>query len=167
MSRYVEDQSFIEAMSDLPAAVSVVTTSTDNGEPRGATVSSMTSLSRKPPMLLVCLDSGSETLAALECNKNFVVNVLSEGQEDLALRFASKGSEKFQLSSWSTTSSGIPVLDDVCISFDCEVKSLVPAGDHSIVVGSINNLDHDAGKDPVVYHRRRMFGLRDEMQIAV
>lgn len=144
-------------MADLPAAVSIITTTSKSGEPRGATVSAVTSLSKTPPMLLVCLDAASDTLAAMEVGRGFLVHVVSDTQQDLAMAFAGKGSQKFDTTSWSLSPTGQPKLDGATVVFDCSVDSMLPGGDHTIVVGNIVAIDHTADRAPVVYHRQRMY----------
>ena len=56
---------FKAAMSDMPAAVTVVTCRDWQGRPVGTTLSAVSSLSLAPPMMLACFDVGSNTLKAL------------------------------------------------------------------------------------------------------
>lgn len=152
----VSTQTFRTAMADLPAAVSIITTATPSGEPRGATVSAVTSLSKDPAMLLVCLDNASDTLAALEPDRDFLVHIVSDELQDTAMAFATKGSSKFDGVAWSSTATRTPRIDGATTVFACTVHSLVPGGDHTIVVGDIHEIDHDATRPPVVYHRQKM-----------
>ena len=70
-----------------------VVTSSDEAGPRGATTNALTSLSLEPPLVLVALDRGSNTLGTVRESGRFCVNVLAAGQEELARRFATKASE--------------------------------------------------------------------------
>lgn len=81
--------SFKEAMSMVAASVAIITClDEDEGAPAGATVSSFTSVSLDPPMILVCLNRDSHTLKCLRRSKQFAENVLRNGQADTAARFA-------------------------------------------------------------------------------
>lgn len=152
----ISTQTFRTAMADLPAAVSIITTATESGEPRGATVSAVTSLSKDPAMLLVCLDNASDTLAALDLGRHFLVHIVSDDLQDTAMSFATKGSSKFDAVNWSPTDTRTPRIDGATTVFDCTVHSLLPGGDHTIVVGNIHDIDHDDTRPPVVYHRQKM-----------
>ncbi|SFO46520.1 NADH-FMN oxidoreductase RutF, flavin reductase (DIM6/NTAB) family [Pseudonocardia ammonioxydans] len=147
---------FKAAMADLPAAVAIVTTTAADGAPRGATVSAVSSLSLDPPLLLVCLDQRSDTLAALTNDAAFLVHVAADGQQEHALRMASKGSAKFDDALWSSGLSAQPQLRGATAVFDCRVADLIPAGDHVIVIGAVRQLEHDPDRHPVIYHRRRL-----------
>ncbi|MFE7978179.1 flavin reductase family protein [Streptomyces shenzhenensis] len=151
-----DDAAFRAAMADLPAAVSIVTTTAPDGTPRGATVSAISSLSASPAMLLVCLDQGSDTLAALGPGRPFLVHVVADGQQDHAMRMAGKGAGKFEDTAWRTGLSGQPQLEGAAIVFGCRVTDFVPGGDHTIVLGTIEAIEHDPGRQPIVYHRRKL-----------
>ncbi|OAV62439.1 flavin reductase family protein [Enteractinococcus helveticum] len=155
-SNVLEEGTLRDIRAELPAVVSIVTTADNQGTPYGATVSSMVSLSLEPPLLLVCLESNSDTLAALEVGGGFVVNVASEEQQKTAFAFSKKGPEKFETTNWVLNSSGLPKLVDSAIVFDCVVTSLIQEGDHTIVVGHISNLEQSNEPRPLIYRHRKM-----------
>jgi len=105
----VTAEAFRNAMSDLPAAVSLLTTLDSSGQPRGATVSAVSSLSLDPPLVLVCLDNGSDTLAALPEGHEFLLHIAADGQQDAAYALARKGEDKFSAFAWSPSGAGLPV----------------------------------------------------------
>ena len=117
----------------------------------------VTSVSLDPLLLLVCLDRGSRTLPALQAAGRFAVNVLREGQEDLARVFASKRPmpEKFEEIS-HTVAHGVPVLDDALAWLACEVREILPGGDHLI---EVVELDADPDGRPLVWWRGEFGGL--------
>ena len=120
----------------------------------------VTSVSLDPLLLLVCLDRGSRTLPALQAAGRFAVNVLREGQEDLARVFASKRPmpEKFEEIS-HTVAHGVPVLDDALAWLACEVREILPGGDHLIAIGEVVELDADPDGRPLVWWRGEFGGL--------
>jgi flavin reductase (DIM6/NTAB) family NADH-FMN oxidoreductase RutF len=152
----IDEETFRDAMADLPAAVSIVTTTGADGTPRGATVSAMTSVSLRPAMLLVCLDERSDTLAALDSGRHFLVHVAADGQQEQVMRFAGKGAGKFDGVAWHTGMSGQPQLAGATVVLDCLVAALVPGGDHTVVLGQVVGINHRPHTTPIVYHRRRL-----------
>jgi flavin reductase (DIM6/NTAB) family NADH-FMN oxidoreductase RutF len=152
----VAETAFRAAMADLPAAVSIVTTTAADGEPHGATVSAVSSLSLRPALILVCLDQQSDTLAALAEGRHFLVHITADGQQDLITRFAGKGTDKFGGDHWAIGLSGQPQLPGASQVLDCVVADLLPGGDHTIVVGRVTAIEHDESSTPIVYHRRRL-----------
>lgn len=90
----VDQQTFKVAMSQVAAAVAIVTTGTQ-ASAHGTTVSAFMSLSLEPPMVLVSLDQKSSLLARLEIGLPIGINVLSTEQNELARRFADKLEDRF------------------------------------------------------------------------
>jgi flavin reductase (DIM6/NTAB) family NADH-FMN oxidoreductase RutF len=142
---------FRAAMGHVAAPVSVITTCVD-GVPFGSTVSALMSLSMEPPMLLVSLMSGSALLARLTVGAPIGANVLASGQSDVAAVFATRGVDRFGAVDWSLA-DGAPALAGTHAWVAGRVASLVPAGDHTLVLADVVTATHDT-RDPLVYHRR-------------
>jgi flavin reductase (DIM6/NTAB) family NADH-FMN oxidoreductase RutF len=140
--------------------VAIVTCQDADG-PAGLTTNAVTSLSLDPLLLLVCFDNSSRTLAAVRSARRFAVNVLPAGQEDLAAVFASKrvAREKFEAVT-HTVAHGVPVLDDALAWVACDLVELLPGGDHTIGIGSVNGGDAAEGEPLVFYHGGYVTGLR-------
>jgi flavin reductase (DIM6/NTAB) family NADH-FMN oxidoreductase RutF len=151
----VDSGRYREVIGSFAAGVAIVTAHGSAG-PAGLTTSAVSSLSLDPPLLLVCFDNGSRTLPVVEEAGRFAVNVLRAGQEDLAGVFASKrvAEEKFEAVT-HTVAHGVPVLDDALAWLACDLQALHPAGDHTVGIGRITQLDSDPDGDPLVYFRGR------------
>ncbi|MGW5110623.1 flavin reductase family protein [Nocardia sp. NPDC004123] len=143
---------FREVMASVATPVSVVTVLCDD-QPYGTTVSAFASLSMDPPMILVSLDRGSETLALLHRTGRFGLNVLGVEQASTALCFAKKGgAEKFRDVGWEIDHE-LPRIDAAPGWVACTVAQLVDGGDHVIALGLVDAADLTSGK-PLVYHGR-------------
>ncbi len=156
----VDQQRFREVMGHFATGVAVVACAGTDG-PSGLTTSAITSVSLDPPLLLVCFDNTSRTLPAVRDAGRFSVNVLREGQEDLAVLFASKVvmQEKWAAVT-QTVADGVPVLDDALAWISCEVRELLPGGDHTIAIGAVTGVGADAeGGRPLLHHRGSFAGL--------
>jgi hypothetical protein len=80
------------------------------------------------------------------------VNVLSDQQRELSMRFAAGGADKFRGVSWAGQHTGCPVLEGTAAWFDCKVEQRVEAGDHVIFIARV--LDFAAsGAAPLGYCR--------------
>ncbi len=124
---------FRGAMANVASPVAVVT-ALDDGVPHGTTVSAFCSLSMEPPMLLVSLDVESSLLHHVTVGGTLGVNVLSAAHDQLALRFAQRGVDRFAGLEWFVT-DGAPALPGVHAWVAIEVEQMVPAGDHVVVLG--------------------------------
>ena len=80
---------FVRSMRRVASSVAVVATDGPAGC-HGATVSAFSSVSADPPMILVCLRTGSRIAEAVAANGNLCVNVLPHDRPDLANRFAGR-----------------------------------------------------------------------------
>ena len=116
----------------------MITTRTADG-PAGMTASAVASLSMDPLQLLVCIGTKLPTCQAIVESGHFAVNVLGEGQQHLATRFATRRRDKFA-GVTLRADSDIPVLVDAIAHFVCAVGGTLPGGDHTIVVGSVLSL---------------------------
>jgi 3-hydroxy-9,10-secoandrosta-1,3,5(10)-triene-9,17-dione monooxygenase reductase component len=147
---------FRDAIGSFPTGVAVVTA---NG-PAGLTTNAITSLSLDPVLLLVCFDNDSRTLPHVRETRRFGVNVLRADQEELARVFASKrvAEEKFAAVTHEIV-EGVPVLEGVIAWFVCEVRQLVPGGDHTIGIGAVKELWHDPEGEALMFVRGRFTGL--------
>ncbi|MBV9381368.1 MAG: flavin reductase family protein [Streptosporangiaceae bacterium] len=146
---------FREAMGHFPTGVTVVTSVDVNGEPVGTTANAVSSLSLDPPLVLVCFDRASTTLAAIRHHGAFVVNMLAAPQRHLSANFARRGFA----AAWEGVGhrpgfTGSPRLHDVLAAVECTVEYRLPGGDHEIVVGRVRDVEvAEEGTAPLVYWR--------------
>jgi flavin reductase (DIM6/NTAB) family NADH-FMN oxidoreductase RutF len=140
---------FREAIARFATGVTVITTLTESG-PAGMTASAVASLSLDPVLLLVCVRRGLPTHLAIERAERFAVNVLGEGSEALARRFATPGLNKFDGLAVDTD-SGVPILGDALAHFVCDVHECLPGGDHSIFIGAVRECEYRAAGRPLLY----------------
>jgi 3-hydroxy-9,10-secoandrosta-1,3,5(10)-triene-9,17-dione monooxygenase reductase component len=148
----VDPRAFRDTLGTFPTGVAVVTASGPGG-PAGLTTNAFSSLSLDPPLVLVCFDRGSRTLAVVRETRRFAVNVLRSDQQDLARLFAGKAPhpEKFAAVT-HTEDHGVPVLDGALAWLVCDLDALHPGGDHEVGIGAVTALGRDPGGRPLVFH---------------
>jgi flavin reductase (DIM6/NTAB) family NADH-FMN oxidoreductase RutF len=159
----LEKAAFFAIMSAFPSGVAIVTTLDEHGRPRGLTCTALCSLSADPPLLLVCLDKKSNTLAALRESRRFVVNYLLAGRGELSNRFAAREADRWTNVAWRPTHNGMPWLYADCLAHaECSVVQEMDGGDHVIVVGRVDGGQSPApGTQPLMYFRRGYSTWRD------
>lgn len=162
----VDPNVFKGAMAAMPSAVTVITAFAADGSPAGATLSAVTSLSMTPALMLACFDHRSDTLQAVQATGRFLIHVLADGQQDLALAFAKKNSEKFLGVAWAKGPLGLPHFADSAVTIACKLHDTIPGGDHAIVIGEIAEIDIDRARRPLIYAERQLFPLRTEREDA-
>lgn len=132
------------AMGRFATGVAVITTSAD-GVPHGMTVNSLTSVSLDPPMLLVCFTSGARTMDAVAASGRFAVNVLGARQEPVSDAFARRGEDHFDGAELPVHESGVPLIPGALAVAVCAVDRVVDAGDHVVVFGLVEDVEHRDG----------------------
>ena len=147
---------YTDAMAAAVTGVSIV--STDGVAGRfGITVSSVSSVSADPPLVLVCINRRSPACAAVHANGVFCVNLLSTQQHELANTFAGRPSrgEPFDFAGavWSEGLSGAPHFGGAVSTFDCVVEQTHEAGSHNLFIGRVVAVSQSAA-DPLLYTRR-------------
>ncbi len=141
---------FRQALGTFATGVTVVTAIDEDGQPRGFTANSFTSVSLNPPLILVCIASGSAGHAVFTISDTFCVNVLAEDQLEISTLFASPGDNRFSEVEWRPGNNGNPIIDGAISSFECHRHNIVDAGDHVILIGKVINYEA-SGRSPLIY----------------
>ena len=129
---------FRHALSQFATGVTVITTRLADGTYRGLTASSFNSVSLEPPLVLWSLGAGANSLPIFSGNSHYVINVLSAGQQELALRFSRRSeANPFDGVDYELSRTGQPILKGVSAWFECHNRSRYPEGDHVIFVGEV------------------------------
>ncbi|WP_443060221.1 flavin reductase family protein [Streptomyces sp. NBC_00444] len=149
----VAPEEFRAAMARFPSGVVVVTTRCQDGTPRGFTASSFCSVSLEPPMVLVCLANSADSAWSFARCDRFAVSVLTPVHQPLALRFATKGSDKFAAGGMRLGPGGLPTVERALSELDCEAYARHPAGDHTVLIGRVTGVRLGEGS-PMVYYDR-------------
>jgi flavin reductase (DIM6/NTAB) family NADH-FMN oxidoreductase RutF len=131
---------FRAALGAFATGVTVITT---RGEDHlfGMTANAFSSVSLEPPLVLVCVISGTEGARVIEQNKIFAVNMLGATQEAISRYFASKerprGLDAFREVPHDVAVTGAPVLEGITGFLDCKLHATHEAGDHVIFIGEV------------------------------
>lgn len=148
----ISKDEFRNALSKFASGVTVITLKDKDGNSHGITVSAFSSVSLDPPLVLVCIDNNAGSHSAFHESKRFVVNILSEDQEEHSNQFASKIPDKFINIHHHEGLEGIPVLKNAIVNLECRLVNDFTAGDHTIFIGEIERTHINEGK-PLVYYQ--------------
>ncbi|HUS07314.1 MAG TPA: flavin reductase family protein [Bryobacteraceae bacterium] len=148
----VDQDTFRRACSRFATGIAVATVTGPQGEPYGLTVNSFTSVSCCPPMILICVDYRCSILAHFRSSSFFGVNILSDSQRDLSVRFAQRESDHFERVDWVRGETGVPLLSGVLGALECCVSQTIEAGDHAIFIAEVVKAQYKDGR-PLVYYR--------------
>jgi flavin reductase len=142
-----------QGMRRLAAGVSIVATEFQ-GERFGLVSTSVTSVSADPPVLLVCIGRSASSHDPIAHSGRFCVNVLRQGDEELAGRFSSPKfrNSRFDGREWTILATRAPALVGCLASFDCVVSRAITAETHTVFFGSVAEIQLWSGSiDPLLY----------------
>lgn len=152
----VDQATFRNGISRLGTAVNVVTTTV--GDKRyGFTASAVCSVSDTPGTLLVCINRASASFQAFESARRFCVNTLMPGQEDISNVFGGRmpTADRFAHGEWAEGITGVPVLANASVSFECELTNAVDEATHRILFGRVIHIRENEDQGTLLYCMRR------------
>jgi len=147
-------EAFRRVMSKFATGVTIVTVR-NNQEIHGLTVNAFTSVSLEPPLVLICIKKNGQSHEHLSAADGFVVNILSAGQEELAMRFANSAlssEERFAGVRYRPNAAGIPVLEGVLGHLGCRISERFDGGDHTIFLGKVEETGVNDGLRPLLFY---------------
>lgn len=164
ISEGIDTDQFHDALSRLAGGVSIVTTAGSAGR-CGLTVTSVTSVSDEPPIVLTCINHSARACDVLSTNGIFAVNVLGAHDEHLSNVFAGRTGcsheERFDHAAWSAPDSGTgaPLLDAARVCLDCKVVDRIDSGTHRVFFGQVTGVHLGDDSPALLYMARRYHSL--------
>jgi 3-hydroxy-9,10-secoandrosta-1,3,5(10)-triene-9,17-dione monooxygenase reductase component len=144
---------FRTACSRFPTGVTIATLTTAGEVPCGMSVSSFTSVSLDPLLVLLCISLRAQMAKLLFVGTHIGINVLADDQQALSEKFSRNWHQRFEGVRWYAGSTGVPLLANVIATFECRIESLVPAGDHLIVIAQVIHVG-STDRKPLIYVNR-------------
>lgn len=150
----IEPQELRRVMGHFATGVTVITTRDKEGRHYGLTANAFMSLSLDPPLVVISVDKTAQCYFCFAESKVFNVNVLSEEQEEISRRFATKGVDKFAGLKWRPADNGAALIDGAMAHIECKVVRSHDGGDHTILIGEITRTGASGGR-PLLFFQGR------------
>jgi len=131
-----------KVLGTFATGVTVITTRAPDGTPVGLTANSFNSVSINPPMVLWSLAKSARSRDAFEAASHWAVHILAADQEELANRFATRGTDKFAGLATTPGAGEAPLLPGCVARLQCRTSFKYEGGDHIIFVGEVLAVDH-------------------------
>ncbi|MEW5424890.1 flavin reductase family protein [Amorphus sp. 3PC139-8] len=120
----------------------------------GLVATSVISVSADPASLLVCTNHATSAHDAIDRAGMFCVNILGEGDEEIAAQFSSsqRRDERFLTGNWQVGPGGMPVLGTALAWFECAVEVRLAHHSHTIFIARPTTIDLGSPGRPLVYY---------------
>jgi flavin reductase (DIM6/NTAB) family NADH-FMN oxidoreductase RutF len=152
MGAHPDPELFRDVFGHFATGVAVITSAGPSGA-GGMTANAICSLSLDPLLALVCFENRARTLPIVRDAGRFGINVLSAAQERLAGVFASKLPESEKLEGVAhRIEQDVPIIEGSIAWAACELRELIPGGDHTIGIGKVVALGLRGG-EPLLWYR--------------
>jgi flavin reductase (DIM6/NTAB) family NADH-FMN oxidoreductase RutF len=149
----VSDSAKRTVLRHFPYGLFAVTVMSE-GEENAMTANWVMQAAFTPPMLVVALENDSKSLPMIRDARGFAVNVLAEGQRELAARLGRSSRHiPYKLQNVPTRAApatGAPILTEGLGWLECRVVATMPAGDHTLVLGEVLDAGVEREGKPLV-----------------
>jgi flavin reductase (DIM6/NTAB) family NADH-FMN oxidoreductase RutF len=159
LSRRPAAKKLRELAGHFATGVAVITTRDARDKYYGLTVNAVTSLSLEPPLYLICLDQASNTLSPILQSRVFGLSFLQEGQRPVSNLFAGKRENKFDEVAYTLGHMGVPLIEGALATAVCGLEQTFPGGDHTIVIGHIEDYNIAGGRPLIFYQGQYLEGV--------
>ena len=158
--RMPDAQTFRQAWGNFATGVSIITTVRADGEVHGMTANGINSVSLDPLLVLVCAGHTTSSYPMIKETGRFAINILGEDQQAFAEYYARPTDQKTgDLDiTFTRTEQGSAVVDGSLAQMDCKVVNEYVAGDHTIFIGEVEQIEIGEG-EPLLYYQGRFSHL--------
>lgn len=143
-----------EALAHWASGVTIVA-AIDGPTIHAVTVTAFMSVSLDPPIVLVGLGGNASVLPLLTKAERFGISILAESQRRVASMFtdpAPIGREVFD-------TTDVPLVKNALVTLTCSVEERIFAGDHTLIIASVEGVGGDPGQKPLIRYAREWAGL--------
>ena len=154
----VSSDEFRRACGRFATGIAIAGVMDPQDTPHGLTVSSFTSVSLDPVLVLICVEQDARFHDAIEVAGVWGVSVLDESARAVSQWLATRGrplhGQLDRVPHHRGEVTGVPLMNQSLAALECRTTALHPGGDHTIVVGEVVGVElPDSPGRPLVYHR--------------
>lgn len=151
MNTTIDSKKLRNVAGAFATGITVVTTKKEDGSIHGMTANSFLSVSLNPPLVAFSVKEIGSMVRYLKEGKKVGISILSEQQEIVSNQFAGWNDPPIEIE-MDIHNNGIHTIKN-CLAWYCtEIKSIIPAGDHYLVLCKVLDLDRSEEKKPLLYY---------------
>lgn len=152
----IDPDDFRNAVSQFATGV-VVVAGIENGSLVGFAAQSFVSLSLDPPLVLFCPQKSSTSWPRIRYQQHYGINILGAEHREISEAFAVIGAVP-EIAWTPSQQNGVPMLEESIAFLDCSYSTEHGAGDHTIVVSTVNNVLVRRPEDSPLLYLRGEYG---------
>ncbi|MFZ0180670.1 MAG: flavin reductase [Candidatus Dormiibacterota bacterium] len=151
-----------QAFRRYASGVMLLTYVDDGKQAFGMTATSVCSVSAEPPTILACVNRAARTHDEIVRNKRFAISLLSHAQRDVSEFCSKPGAPKGLPDDWIAAEEGkVPVVRDALGSVQCRLTQTLNAGSHTVLIGSVVDVELGPEGNPLLYFGGAYRSIRD------
>src|SRR5258708_1026580 len=140
------------AFGHCPCGVIAIAAKTEEDRV-GMAASTFMPVSLDPPLAAFCVQNTSTTWPKLKYAPCLGISVLGESHGQAARTLAAKTGDRFAALRTESTDSGAVFVEGTSVWLESSIEQLIPAGDHTIVILRVTDINVRADVSPIVFHR--------------
>ena len=151
MDNSTVQEGFLTAMRGITSTVNVISAKL-NDERHAMTATSVASLSLEPPAMIICVNKEASIHNILRKDKSFVINVLSNKQQNLSELCSSteEGESRFKDGGW-VTEDEIVFNNNSVSNIICNCTGIVDHSTHSVFFGDVMEVKNNNQDRALLY----------------
>lgn len=162
-----EADDFRKAMSLFTTGVCIVAVDDRSGsgdtDIAAMTVNSFVSVSLDPMLICWSLHNDSTQFSRYTKADLFSVSILDASQADIARRYAKRGGTDLRKEDFTRSGCNLPIVEGSVAHFECRHWSLVPAGDHTMILAAVEGLGRASprgdGVSPLTFFQGEFYSI--------
>lgn len=147
-----DEKQFRNVIGRFATGVCVVAANGEHGSPIGMTINSFASVSLSPLLIQWSLRRNCHSYGLFSKLSTFTVNVLSARQMEISRRYAKAGDHLMLADDYAVNASGTPYVQGAIAHFECTPWQVYEAGDHDIILGSVDHFVVGTPCEPLVFY---------------
>lgn len=147
----LDERQYRNALGRFTTGICVVSAVSEANAPIAMTINSFSSLSLKPSLVQWSIKKKSMCYPLFSRLDRYTISVLSDKQTHISQRYAKPGEHAMNPQDYSSSESGVPYIKGSLAHFVCKSWGQMEAGDHDILIATVEGFSSDAEGKPLVF----------------
>jgi len=156
----VDNQRLRKVFGRFPTGVTAICV-VRGGLPVGFAASSFNTVSADPPLVSLCVQTGSSTWPNVRDSARIGVSIFAADQSLLCRQMAAKQGDRFAGAAWSEGEGGALLIAGAAAWMETSIEFEQTVGDHEVIILRVHRLGVDGDKQPLVFGDSKFQELKE------